>query len=472
MIVFNYIQYMQYYKFGQKGRFIIVQKVFSKLMHAGGKLKEKYSSGDILRIIEHDSVQIENLIGQGIGQLMVNIIVVLGVIILLLSKQVFIAIIMIGISLIFSIVQFCLSNSLKREAGVLRKTLGDTSSYTNEMILNSEKIVTSGYAEDFINEHGNRNKDILSQNVSQMKKSLISRNIGIAYNIVGNLVTLGIGVIAIRDGTMTVGDLLAISMYIQRLYSPLLIISNSYLNIKKAVPYIEKVIDFLDQENCIEDGKIILDSNLGGRISFNNISFKYDEKYILNNFNLLIEKGKISAIIGKNGSGKSTIIKLLIKLYKINSGEIYIDDININDYSNNYLYKNISVMFQNNILISGSLRDVVNPGKKQITEEELRKIFLKVRLDIDKFENGLDTYIHENSINISEGELQKINIVRILIEDRSIIILDEPTSALDNESENEICELLHKLLKGKTVIIITHRERILDICDRVIHFDN
>ena len=125
-------------------------------------------------------------------------------------------------------------------------------------------------------------------------------------------------------------------------------------------------------------------------------------------------------------------------------------------------------MWQNNFLMSGTLYDVINPGGKDLKKEEIYKLFNEMNLDIEKFEDGLNTYIYENNFNVSGGELQKINIIRILIEDRPIIILDEPTSALDNESEEEICKLLKTLLKGKTVIIVTHREKILGICDEII----
>lgn len=128
-------------------------------------------------------------------------------------------------------------------------------------------------------------------------------------------------------------------------------------------------------------------------------------------------------------------------------------------------------MFQNNFLISGKLIDIINPGKKEVDMNYIYSLFQRVRLDINKFESGLDTYICENNINVSGGELQKLNIIKILIEDRPLVILDEPTSALDNDSEDEICELFKELLRGRTVIIVTHRKRILGICDKIINFN-
>lgn len=471
MIVFNYIQYIEYYKFGQKGKLTISEKIFDRILHANGKFREKYSSGDILRIIEQDSNQIENFIGQGIGQIAVNIIVVVGVIILILIQQPIIGIIMIILSVVFSFVQAFLSYMLKQEASELREDLGKISSFSSEIILHSEQVATSGYVETYFQEYKSRNKKIYTKNVSQMSKILIGRNIGIAYNVIGNLITMGIGVYEIRNGNMTVGSLLAFTMYVQRLYGPLVIISNSYLNLKRAVPHIERIKKFLNNAECIIDGSIKPEMKIRGTIVFENVSFKYDEKEVLKKCNLQIESGKLTAIIGDNGSGKSTLIKLLLKIYNRSSGEIFVDNIDINKYSNDYLFNNISVMFQNNFLISGKLIDIINPGKKELDINYIYSLFQRVKLDINKFENGLDTYICENNINISGGELQKLNIIKILIEDRPLIILDEPTSALDNDSEDEICELFEELLRGRTVIIVTHRKRILKICDKIINFN-
>ena len=468
MIIFSYIQYGLYFKFGQKARIIIKQRLLEKLMNVNGNFKKNYPPGDMLRIIEQDTEQIQNLIGEGIGLLVINGINLIGVMILLLYKNFLIGVVMIIISVIFVVLQIYLSNSLKKDSVFLRKLLGNVSSYTNEIISRSETIATSSYAKQYTKNFFDKNAEIKEREILQMKKLLVGRNIGIAYNVLANVITLGLGVMMVDKRDMTVGTLLAISMYVQRLYSPLLAISNSYFNIKKAIPFVTKIVKCLENKNLMINGSKCLQTPLEGNIYFDSVFFKYNEDMILENFFLRIKEGKFTGIIGENGSGKSTIIKLLLKIYQCKRGNIYVDNININEYDNEYYYKNISVMWQNNFLMSGTLYDVINPGGKDLKKEERYKLFNEMNLDIEKFEDGLNTYIYENNFNVSGGELQKINIIRILIEDRPIIILDEPTSALDNESEEEICKLLKTLLKGKTVIIVTHREKILGICDEII----
>ena len=151
---------------------------------------------------------------------------------------------------------FYLSNQLKKDMVSIRQELGRTSSYTNEIINHSEQVIVSGYVKKFVNDFYQKNRIILDKNISQMKKSLFGRNLGIAYNVIANAITLGIGIYSVRNGKMTVGSLLAISMYVQRLYGPLISISNSYINIKKAIPFIEKIAKVLDNNDIISDGNL------------------------------------------------------------------------------------------------------------------------------------------------------------------------------------------------------------------------
>ena len=401
MIIFSYIQYGLYFKFGQKARIIIKQRLLEKLMNVNGNFKKNYPPGDMLRIIEQDTEQIQNLIGEGIGLLVINGINLIGVMILLLYKNFLIGVVMIIISVIFVVLQIYLSNSLKKDSVFLRKLLGNVSSYTNEIISRSETIATSSYAKQYTKNFFDKNAEIKEREILQMKKLLVGRNIGIAYNVLANVITLGLGVMMVDKRDMTVGTLLAISMYVQRLYSPLLAISNSYFNIKKAIPFVTKIVKCLENKNLMINGSKCLQTPLEGNIYFDSVFFKYNEDMILENFFLRIKEGKFTGIIGENGSGKSTIIKLLLKIYQCKRGNIYVDNININEYDNEYYYKNISVMWQNNFLMSGTLYDVINPGGKDLKKEEIYKLFNEMNLDIEKFEDGLNKYIYENNFNVS-----------------------------------------------------------------------
>ena len=262
MIIFSYIQYGLYFKFGQKARIIIKQRLLEKLMNVNGNFKKNYPPGDMLRIIEQDTEQIQNLIGEGIGLLVINGINLIGVMILLLYKNFLIGVVMIIISVIFVVLQIYLSNSLKKDSVFLRKLLGNVSSYTNEIISRSETIATSSYAKQYTKNFFDKNAEIKEREILQMKKLLVGRNIGIAYNVLANVITLGLGVMMVDKRDMTVGTLLAISMYVQRLYSPLLAISNSYFNIKKAIPFVTKIVKCLENKNLMINGSKCLQTPL------------------------------------------------------------------------------------------------------------------------------------------------------------------------------------------------------------------
>ncbi len=209
-------------------------------------------------------------------------------------------------------------------------------------------------------------------------------------------------------------------------------------------------------------------------IEFKNINFKYPDssKRIFNDFNLVIKTNDVIGIIGENGSGKSTLIKLLTQIYKPNSGEILLNGIDINQYNIEYLRKEIGLVNQSNFLLSGTIKDICSLSGMEIEDEKIKKMMKMFCLNSDNFRNGVLTNISENNMNISGGELQRLNLIRVFLENKSIYLFDEPTASIDVVSENIICNNMKKLLKNKTAIIITHRPKLLELCNHVIVIQN
>ena len=238
--------------------------------------------------------------------------------------------------------------------------------------------------------------------------------------------------------------------------------------IKKNIPISERVFKLLkDSDEIKQDGKR-LDRNIDS-IKFSNVCFSYDiEGELLNEINFQVSNRQTLGILGENGMGKSTLIRLLLKKCKCTRGTIDINGININDIDIQYLYDNISTMAQESNLLSGTVREILDPFNKNIEDEKMYSILENLMFDIEKLSEGLDTYIHPNMTNLSGGEKQKLNLARVILENKPVVLLDEPTSALDIDSEEKICDLLQEFLQDKLAIIITHRKRILRICTSVI----
>lgn len=288
-----------------------------------------------------------------------------------------------------------------------------------------------------------------------------------------------IGMLAVRR-VISVGDF---SMCVQsawQLYNSLQNIIINVMEIKKRCNYAHQFLLFLDYPAAMQTGERSL-PDTGGEghvITFRDVSFCYprSEKYVLRHLNLTIRQGEHLSIVGLNGAGKTTFIKLLCRLYEVTEGEICIDGINIMEYAEDEYRKLFAVVFQDFRLFAFSLRENVAPGLAAVDEERLGEVLTQTGLydDARKLPDGLDTMIYksfdEKGVELSGGQQQKTAISRALYRDAPIVILDEPTAALDPVAEYEIYRQFHTLVGGKTAIYISHRLSSCRFCDHIAVF--
>ena len=226
-----------------------------------------------------------------------------------------------------------------------------------------------------------------------------------------------------------------------------------------ALDRVKEVLDIESYEFNDGTGKKTLDG-FKDKIEFKNVKFSYDgERFVLNDVNLEIPRGKKIALVGNSGGGKSTVCALIPRLYELDAGEIDIDGTNINDYTISSLRSQISMVFQDNFLFEGTIRENLLYGKENATEEEIKKAVKEAFLDefVENLPDGLETVIGERGILLSGGQKQRVAIARAILKNAPIAILDEATSALDNRSEKVVQAALDKLMAGRTTIVIAHR---------------
>lgn len=210
------------------------------------------------------------------------------------------------------------------------------------------------------------------------------------------------------------------------------------------------------------------------KIEISDLTYSFSSNLTLyKNFNLEINKGEIVGIVGNNGVGKSTLIKIIMKMIPIDIGRIIVNGkYGLENIDEEYLYKNISVVPQSTVILSGKLRDILNPAKRDISDNKIIETLKKFTVDYSIFENDLNYEILEKGGNMSGGEAQKLSLVRMVLENKPWVLLDEPTSAMDVECEKIICSILKEYLKRRTAVIITHRPEILSICDKIIRLES
>lgn len=309
---------------------------------------------------------------------------------------------------------------------------------------------------------------------------------GMISGFVWGLTGLGLALIWWQGGLivlaekMTIGTLIAFTGLALFVYEPLRNFTQAINAYQKGVVSAERIQEILDTPSSIQDHPSANYAKISrGKIEFKNVSFSYpgytsdQQGQVLNNVNVSIEPNRLTAIVGKNGSGKSSILKLITRLYDPNEGQVLIDDQDIKKVALDSLRSQIAVVPQTPIIFSGTVFENVLLGKPDATVEEIEEAcrssdVLKFSIHLDK---GLDTILGVGGVSLSGGEAQRIAIARALIRKPKILLLDEPSSALDLESEFSIMETLNHLKKDMTIILVGHHLQAISNADRVIVID-
>ena len=282
---------------------------------------------------------------------------------------------------------------------------------------------------------------------------------------------LAYGTHLITSGQMTAGAFASFVTSLLLLYKPVKTLGNTLTNIQNIFVAMGRVFELFDLKSNIFDKKdAIALKGLDNKIEFKNVYFEYTENHpVLKDLSLNVNKNETLAIVGNSGGGKSTLVNLIPRFYDIKSGSITIDGIDIRDLSLHSLRSNIAIVFQDNFLFSGSIRENILMGNPNATEDELMQAIESAHLQemIDELPEGLDTILGERGMTLSGGQRQRVAIARAMIKNTPIVILDEATSALDNKSEAVVQKALDNLIKNKTVFVIAHRLSTIKNADRI-----
>ena len=430
--------------------------------------------GDILSRITNDVDSLQTGITQSFIQLMTAVITIVGVLIMMLSINICLTLAsFILISVSFLVIRFITKHSqsyfLKQLTfkGSLNAQIEET--FTGHDII---RTFNQEEAEMEIFESDNENwfkHEWKSQFYSSLNGPLMNFISNLAYVIIAVL-----GAIFVIQKAIAVGDILAFFQYIKNFTQPIQQITRVMNLVQTAMAASERIFEFLeiDDEPNPSDAEI---SELNDSITFQNVSFGYYEnEKIIKNLSFDVKKGDKIAIIGETGAGKTTIVKLLMRFYDVDSGEIKIDGVNINEYDKNSLRSLIGMVLQDSWLFSDTIANNIRYGKLDATDEEVIDVAKQVRADdfIRQLSNGYETVLNEDSDNISHGQKQLLTIARTILADKEILILDEATSSVDTRTEKLIQEAMDKLMENRTSFIIAHRLSTIKNADKIIVIEN
>ena len=357
--------------------------------------------------------------------------------------------------------------------------------------VSNANMVVGGSMTTNINETFAGNKIMTAYNLQEQQNTKFEKQIKEQFNLTISLTkrvgwmspimyfvcSIGIALVMfygnhlILTGQMTAGSFASFVTSLLLLYKPVKDLGRTLTDIQTTFVALGRVFELFDLVPKIKnsDNAIPL-SDLKNSIDFENVVFEYEENVpVLKNFSLHVNKGETIALVGNSGGGKSTIVNLLPRFYDIKSGAIKFDGVDIKNFDIKSLRDNISFVFQDNFLFTGTIRENILMGNKNATDEDLNRVIKMAHLDefLSTIEDGIDTTVGERGTTLSGGQRQRVAIARAMIKDAPIVILDEATSALDNESEAIVQKALDNLIQNKTVFVIAHRLSTINNADRI-----
>jgi ATP-binding cassette subfamily B protein len=330
------------------------------------------------------------------------------------------------------------------------------------------------------NEEENSLKEFKEQNdilfKSAWKSQFLSGLMQPIMNFVGNLGYVGVAIaggVMAYNGTITVGDIQAFIQYVRNLTQPIAQLAQVSNMLQSMAAAAERVFEFLaeDEEEQMAENPVQIDK-AKGMVDFDHVQFGYtSDKIVIQDFTSHVDPGQTVAIVGPTGAGKTTMVKLLMRFYDVNSGAIKIDGHNIKDFNRADLRKNIGMVLQDTWLFKGTIMDNLRYGRLDATDEEVYAAAKAAHVDhfIKTLPGGYDMELNEESSNISQGQKQLLTIARAILADKPILILDEATSSVDTRTEGLIQEAMNNLMKGRTSFVIAHRLSTIKDADKILY---
>jgi len=454
--------------------------LFGKFVKLPIKFLDTHSHGDLMSRMTNDVDSISNTISQSIGSLISGVMTIIGTLAIMLYFSWLLTI----VSLLTVVLTLTLSKILTKRMRVYftsqSKILGELNGHTEEMITGYKTVVAYN-KEQMVLDEFNEISDRYT------KTSIIAQiwggSMGPVMNFVSNfgyVLTAAVGGwIAISKPeflpVVTIGTIALFLNCSKQFTRPINEIANLFGQILTATACAERVFEILDNNSEIDEGlETINEETFEGDIEFKNVDFSYVEgQKVLKDFTLSVKKGQKIALVGATGSGKTTVVNLLMRFYDVDSGSIEIDGVNINDIKKEDLRSTIAIVLQDTVLFKDTIENNLKYGNETATFEEVKAagILSNSNYFIKKLPDRYDTVLSEGGSNLSQGQRQLLSIGRAVLADPKILILDEATSSVDTRTEKNIQDAMANLMKNRTSLIIAHRLSTIQDADVIVVID-
>ena len=460
----------------QKTTYKIRNELTEKINKLPMKYFDKRTNGEVLSIISNDVDTLSTGLNQSITQIITSIFTIIGILVMMLSiswEMTLVSLLILPISAVI----------LKKVIGKSQKYfvkqqeyLGHVNGQVEEVYGGHNIVKVFGRENEAIKEFEKDNQELYK---SGWRSQFLSGLMYPLMNFVGNVGYVAVAILggyfAVK-GRITVGNIQSFIQYNKQFTQPIGQVAQISSTIQSMLAAAERIFEFLEEKEEVEDVKKPLSTDgLKGNIKFEHVHFGYDqEKTIINDFNADVKDGQKIAIVGPTGAGKTTMVKLLMRFYDVNSGAILLDGHNIKEFKRGELRKMFGMVLQDTWLFGGTIKENIKYSKPDATDSEVIESAKAAHVHhyIKTLSKGYDAKINEESTNISAGQKQLLTIARVILANPKILILDEATSSIDTRTEQQIQSAMDNLMKGRTSFIIAHRLSTIKNADLILVMDH
>ena len=458
----------------------VTYKIRNELTEKINKLPMKYfdkkTNGEVLSIISNDVDTLSTGLNQSITQIITSIFTILGILVMMISISWEMTIVSLLILPISAVILKKVIGKSQKYFVKQQEYLGHVNGQVEEVYSGHNIVKVFGRENEVIKEFEKDNKELYK---SGWRSQFLSGLMYPLMNFVGNVGYVAVAILggyfAVK-GRITVGNIQSFIQYNKQFTQPIGQVAQISSTIQSMIAAAERIFEFLEEKEEVEDIKNPVSTDgLKGNIKFEHVHFGYDpEKTIINNFNADIKDGQKIAIVGPTGAGKTTIVKLLMRFYDVNSGAILLDGNNIKEFKRGELRKMFGMVLQDTWLFGGTIKENIKYSKPDATESEIIQAAKAAHVHhyIKTLSKGYDAKINEESTNISAGQKQLLTIARVILANPKILILDEATSSIDTRTEQQIQAAMDNLMEGRTSFIIAHRLSTIKNADLILVMDH
>lgn len=451
--------------------------LFAKVQQFSFQNIDEFSTGSLVTRLTNDIQQVQNLMMMALRMALRSPALLLGALFMAFSMNASLAlIVLVVIPLLTLAIALILRTAFPRFVA-MQKTLDRLNSGIQEALVNV-RVIKSFVREDFeCDRFCQMNARLKDSSLRAMKVVIATMPVMTLAMNVTTIAVVWYGGNMIILGRMPVGDLTAFTTYIVQILMSLMMLSMVFLqssramaSLKRVDEVMEKEVDLTDRQAARKDAQIT-----EGRIEFQDVSFRYgDERQaVLEHISFTVEPGETVGIIGATGSGKTSLVQLIPRLYDVSSGRVLVDGIDVRDYSLRHLRDRVGMVLQKNVLFSGTIEENLRWGNEDASIEEIRAMADSAQADsfVTGFADGYDTDMGQGGVNVSGGQKQRLCIARALLKRPKILILDDSTSAVDTATERRIRDCFRTELKDTTKLIIAQRISSVEDCDKILVLD-